>query len=221
MGDADIGNQNGLQFDYDDRIYDQHLITLSLLNRVIRKKTSDQAYKNLLDFRLTQSYDVYQASGSGENKGQPLSDLSGTLTLNLDYFTLTNQFNYYPYLSATDSSTSLSHLNEQQQYFKIGYISKRTGGLKQDDVSLALGFVTAHLNLLTGVIVDTSENRQSDNRLKKFSLIAQIKPPGECWAVNFYRDQKVGVEAEWRVRFDFSFDGKPPKVIPPAELAIN
>ena len=49
----------------------------------------------------------------------------------------------------------------------------------------------------------------------------QLKPPGECWAVDFYRDQKVGSEAEWKIKFDFSFDGKPTKGIPPAELGIN
>jgi LPS-assembly protein len=77
------------------------------------------------------------------------------------------------------------------------------------------------VNVLTGFVFDATENRDSSSRLKKFSLITQLKPPGECWAINFYRDQKVSLDAEWKVRFDFSFDGKPTKVIPPAELNIN
>ena len=90
-----------------------------------------------------------------------------------------------------------------------------------DDLALAVGFVTTYLNLLTGVVIDTSENRTTDSRLKKHSLIAQFKPPGECWGINFFRDQKVGVGAEWKVRFDFSFDGKPAKTIPPDELKLS
>ncbi|MFN3454163.1 MAG: LPS-assembly protein LptD [Pseudobdellovibrio sp.] len=221
VSDADLKSPYGLQYDYNDRIYDRHLVTLSLLNRVIKKRMADNSYHNLFDFRLSQSYDLYQLNSKYGNSKQPLSDLSGIMNLHIDEFTLTNQFNYYPYISATNSSTSLSYLNQHQQYFKIGYISKRTEDPKTDDLLLALGFVTKYINVLSGFVIDTSANRDSSTRMKKFSLITQLKPPGECWAVNFYRDQKVGLEAEWKVRFDFSFDGKPPKVIPPDELNIR
>lgn len=221
LSDADLNSPNGIQYDYYDRIYDRHLITLTFLNRVIRKRLSDKNYKDILDFRLAQSYDLYQVQNKFSEGNQPLSDLSGTLNLNLNEFTFTNQFNYYPYLSATNSTTSLSYLNAQQQYFKIGYNSNRAEGPQVDDLLLALGFVTKYINVLSGFVIDTGENRDSDSRLKKFSLITQLKPPGECWGVNFYRDQQVGLEAEWKVRFDFSFDGKPPKIIPPDELKIK
>lgn len=221
LADSDLNTPYGLQYDYFDRIYDRHLVTLTFLNRVIKKRMSDKSYKNILDFRLAQSYDLYQIQNKYSQGNQPLSDLSGTLNLNIDQFTFSNQFNYYPYLSATNSTTSLSYLNDQQQYFKIGYNSNRAQGPRVDDVLLALGFVTKYINVLSGFIVDTSEDRNTDSRLKKFSLITQLKPPGECWGVNFYREQQVGLEAEWRVRFDFSFDGKPPKIIPPDELKIQ
>lgn len=221
LSDTDLNTPYGLQYDYYDRIYDRHLVTLTFLNRVVRKRLSDRSYKNMFDFRLAQSYDLYQIQNKYSQSNQPLSDLSGTLNLYLEEFTLSNQFNYYPYLSATNSTTSLSYLNDQQQYFKIGYNSNRAEGPRVDDVILALGFVTNYINVLSGFIVDTSENRDSDSRLKKFSLITQLKPPGECWGVNFYREQQVGLEAEWRVKFVFSFDGKPPKIIPPDELKIQ
>lgn len=220
VSDSNLTTDKSIQFDYEDRIYERHLLTLTLLNRVVRKKMIDSSYKTTFDFRLSQSYDLYQAS-SGENKGRPLSNLTGTTNLYLDEVTLSNQFYYNPYLYGTDSSSTLTYLNSHQQYFKIGYNSKRIEDPKQDDVSLAIGFVTNYLNLLTGVVIDTSENRQADSRLKKHSLIAQFKPPGECWAINFYRDQKVGRGAEWKIKLEFSFDGKPTKVIPPAELNIN
>jgi LPS-assembly protein len=221
LADSDLNTPYGVQYDYHDRIYDRHLVTLTFLNRVIRKRNSDNSYGNILDFRLAQSYDLYQINNQYSKSNQPLSDLSGTLNLYLDEFTLENQFSYYPYLSATNSTTALSYLNSQQQYFKIGYNSNRAEGPRVDDVILALGFVTKYLNVLSGFVVDTSADRDSESRLKKFSLITQLKPPGECWGINFYREQQVGLEAEWRVRFDFSFDGKPPKIIPPDELKIK
>ena len=222
LSDSDFNNQYGVQYDYNDRIYDRHLVTLTLLNRVIKKRLPDNTYENTLDFRLSQSYDIYQVQQSKDGSKEPLSDLSGTLTYLNESFTLTNQFNYYPYISATNSSTSISYLNDKQQYFKIGYNSKRTEEPRTDDILLALGFVTKYINVLSGFVIDTSENRSSDSRLKQFSMIAQLKPPGECWAINLYRDQKVGTQsAEIKVRFVFSFDGKPPKVIPPDELKIK
>lgn len=220
ISDSDLANDNKVQFDYSDRIYDRSLITLNLINRVVQKNNETQSYKNIFDILIRQSFDLHQAL-YGKNRNEPLSDLSSTMNLYLSDFTLTNQINYYPYLSSTNSTTTMTYLNALQQYFKIGYLSKQTGKPKQYDVSLAVGFVTNYLNLLTGVVIDTSENRQSDSRIKKVSLITQIKPPGECWALNFYRDQKIGSEAEWKFGFDFSWDGKPTKVIPPQELNIN
>lgn len=218
ISDGDLNTPGGILFDYDDRVYDRHILSFSLLNRLIKKKQVDNSYKTILNFRLTQSYDLYQAQRGAT---QPLSDLAGTLLLDLDQIQSYTQANYFPYLSATNTITTLSYLNERQQYFKIGLSSIRTQDPKQDDVSLAVGFVSNYVNVLTGVIFDASPGRESNSRLKKFSLITQLKPPGECWAVNFYRDQKVGLEAEWKIKFDFSFDGKPTKVIPPAELNIN
>ena len=220
ISDTDLNTTGGILYDYNDRVYDRHVISFSLLDRLVRKKQADNSYKTLLNFRLTQSYDLHQAA-YGSNTNQPLSDLAGTLLLDLDQIRSYTQINYFPYLSATNTITTLSYLNENQQYFKIGLSSKRTQEPKQDDVSFAIGFVSSYVNVLTGVIFDASPNRDSTSRLKKFSLITQLKPPGECWAVNFYRDQKVGLEAEWKIKFDFSFDGKPTKVIPPAELNIN
>lgn len=216
-------NQNStqtLQFDGNDRILDRHVITLTLLNRVIEKNIKHNSYKNILDFRLSQSYDFYKESQSGKY-GQPLSKLTADTTLSLGEFIFTNQLVYDTQLAAADSSSSLTYLNSLQQYFRLGYNSIRSGSVNQDDALLAIGFVTNYLNLLTGVIIDTSENRTSDSRLKKHSLIAQFKPPGECWAINFFREQRIGLDAEWKVSFDFSFDGKPTKVIPPEELNIK
>jgi len=218
VSDADLNIPGGILYDYEDRVYDRHIISLSILNRLVKKKQADNSYKTILNARLTQSYDLYKAERGAT---QPLSDLVGTLLLSLDQISSYTQINYSPYLSATNTLTSLSYLNEQQQYFKIGLSSNRTQDPKQDDVSFAIGFVSNYINVLTGVIYDASPSRESNSRLKKFSLITQLKPPGECWAVNFYHDQKVGLEAEWKIKFDFSFDGKPTKVIPPAELNIN
>lgn len=219
LSDDALKNGNSVQFDYRDRIYDRHLITLNLINRVIEKDV-DGAQLQVFDFQLKQSYDLYQ-SMHGENRNEPLSDLSGIMNFYWNSFTFSNQTNYFPYQYATNSTTSLTYKNSLNQYFRLGYISKRTDGPTQDDVSVSLGFTSTYVNLLTGVVLDTSEDRSSDSRIKKVSLIAQIKPPGECWAINLYREQKVGLEAEWKVRFDFSFDGKPTKVIPPQELNIN
>ncbi len=220
--DTDINskNQNSLQFDTNDRIYERHIIKFSILNRLIKKNIANSTYTPILNFNLSQSYDLYQTEAK-ENINKPLSNLDGNLNLNLDSFNFEQQIKYSPYEFATDSTSILSYHNLNGQYFKLGYVSNRIATTKVDDLTLAIGFVTPYLNLLTGVIIDTSENRTAESRLKKHSLIAQFKPPGECWGINFYRDQKTGVDAQWSVTWVFSFDGKPQKVIPPDELKLS
>lgn len=220
VSDSDLKNsRRGLQYDFDDRTYDRHVIALSLLNRVIRKREADNNYKTLLNFRVTQSYDLYQKR-YGEQLTQPLSKLTGNLNLDLDQVQGSSEVIYSPYQSATNSTTTVSYLNEKQQYFRVGLTSTRIDA-KQDDVSFAIGFVSPYVNVLTGFVFDASADRDSSKRLKRTSLITQLKPPGECWAVNFYYDQKESLQGEWKFKFDFSFDGKPTRVIPPAELKIN
>jgi len=219
LSSNDLNSTRGLQFDFDDRVYDRNVISLSVLNRVIRKKMADNSYKTLLTFRLSQSYDLFQAQ-YGLKTDQPLSNVSANMELNLDQFQSSSQVSYSPYQYATNSTTTLSYLNDKQQYFKIGLTSNRIE-VKQDDISFAIGFVSPYINVLTGIVFDASADRDSAKRLKRTSLITQLKPPGECWAVNFYYDQKEATEGQWNFTFDFSYDGRPTKVIPPAELKIN
>ncbi|MBC7466933.1 MAG: LPS assembly protein LptD [Bdellovibrio sp.] len=218
ISNSDLNSKRGLQYDFDDRTYDRNVIAISLLNRVIRKKRADD-YKTLLTFRITQAYDLYQKQ-YGVQQTQPLSNLKGSMVLDLDQIQSSSDVSYSPYQSATNSTTTVSYRNEKQQYFKVGLISNRIE-TQQDDVSFAIGFVSPYVNVLTGVVFDASANRDSNKRLKRTSLITQFKPPGECWAVNFFYDQKESLQGEWKFKFDFSFDGKPTKVIPPEELKIN
>ncbi len=217
VSDKDINAKRGLQFDFDDRIYDRNVISFSILNNLIEKKEATDTYKTIMTFRLSQSYDFYQAS---LNSDQPFSKLAATFDLDLDQIKSSSQVAYSPYQQASNSITTFSYLNQQQQYFKIGFTSTRIEE-KHDDISFALGFVSPYVNILTGVVFDASAGIDNAKRLKRNSFITQLKPPGECWAVNFYYDQKESLAGEYNVKFDFSWDGKPTKVIPPDELKIN
>lgn len=219
ISNNDLNTPRGMQYDFDDRTYDRHVIAVSLLNRVVRRLAADNTYKTLLDFRLSQSYDLYQKQ-YGIKQDQPLSLLKGNMNLDLDQIQSSSEVTYSTYKSATNSKTVISYLNEKQQYFRVGLTSTRIEE-QQDDVSFAIGFVSPYVNVLTGFVFDASADRDSSKRLKRTSLITQLKPPGECWAVNFYYDQKESLPGELKFKFDFSFDGKPTRVIPPAELKIE
>ncbi len=216
VSDNDLNSKRGLQYDFEDRVYDRNVITFSILNNIIQKKDLDDTYKTIMTFRITESYDLYQAS---KNADQPLSKLASTFDLDLGQVKSSAQVTYSPYQQATNSIATLSYLNSQQQYFKIGLTSNRIED-KHDDFSFAIGFVSPYVNVLTGVVFDASAGIESSKRLIRNSLITQLKPPGECWAVNFFYDQKTSLAGEWKFTFDFSWDGKPTKVIPPAELKI-
>ncbi|MFN8945269.1 MAG: LPS-assembly protein LptD, partial [Pseudobdellovibrionaceae bacterium] len=58
ISDADLDSDAGLQFDYNDRVYDRNLVTYGFVNRLIQKRwRNDQAYTNqIASLGIYQSY---------------------------------------------------------------------------------------------------------------------------------------------------------------------
>src|SRR5262249_321616 len=75
VSDSDLNGPAGLQFDYNDRVYDRKLVTFGITNKLTRKTWQDGAptYLQFLTWKLAQSYDVYQSEKNATN-GQPQSD---------------------------------------------------------------------------------------------------------------------------------------------------
>lgn len=227
INDLDIGSDFRAQFDYNDRIYDRNLITLSVVNKLTEKRWSGDRpdYRQLGYLKLAQSYDATQEHKKGVS--EPWSDLTATLDVRLDRFQTYSIFNYFPYQNVTNASSRVRVLNDQGQFLQVQLTRqyKITAGQpvessdRQEDYTFSGGFVSAYLNLMGKFVYDANWTpANSRDQIKSWAYVAQFKPPGDCMLITFIHDQVTGGDTNLKLNFEFTFDGKPKPPVPPEAL---
>lgn len=225
INDLDIGSDFGVQFDYNDRVYDRNLVTLSLLNKVTEKRwVGDRPeYRQIGYLKLAQSYDASQESKVGE----PWSDITATLDMRLDHFQTYSIFNYFPYQNVTNASSRVRLLNDRGQFFQVQLTRqyKITPGqpvdtsARQEDYTFSAGFVSRYVNLMGKFVYDANwAESETGDQIKSWAYIAQLKPPGDCMLITFIHEQVTGGDARFKLNFEFTFDGTPKPALPPEAL---
>ncbi|WP_413561463.1 LPS-assembly protein LptD [Bdellovibrio sp. HCB209] len=223
--DLDLASDYGLQFDYTDRVYDRNLVTLAVTNKLIRKSWLNDRpeYQQIGYLKLAQSYD-----GTQVNKAQaePWSDLSATLDVRLDRFQTYSIFNYYPYHGVTNASSRVRVMNDKGQFaqialtkqYKISPGKQVDTSARTEDWTLSAGFISRYINLMGRIVYDANIQSSQNDNPKSWAYIGQFKPPGDCWMITFIQDQVTGGDTNWRLSFEFNFDGTPKPPIPPEAL---
>lgn len=218
VSDGDLQSGLGVQFDETDRILDRNLITFSLNNRLIQRLWSGDSslYRQVVQFKLSQSYNLSEESR--KSGISPWSDLAGLLTLRFNNIETNTNLNYFPKQDVTNIKTRTAFINDKGQFFEIGL--ERTFTIVQgqkvdfnkrvEDISYGLGFSTSAMNFVGQFVYDSNyRNSENKRQIKSWGYMAQLKPPGECWQINFTQDQQVGGDVRTLISFDFSFDGVP------------
>lgn len=220
IDDNDTGSSSGLQFDYNDRLYDRNLVTYSLTNKFIQKRwlNSGPQYRQVALMRISQSYDAFENSRDDINK-EPFSDIATLFEVRLDHFQTNSIFNYFPYQKVTDVSSAFRLNDDTGRFIEFGLNKKykivRGQGTSEtsriEDVSAGAGVMLSYLNLLGRLTYDNNFNTVQviENRIKSYSYITQLKPPGECWVLSFSFKQIAGGERSWKLNLLFNFDGQP------------
>lgn len=229
VSDGDLGTDYGLQWDYKDRVYDRGLVTFSVLNKFIEKKwIGDQPiYKQFASFRLSQSYDAYQDSRNDGVK-EPWSDIAAVLDLRLDNLETYSTINYFPYQKVANSSARVKFINDANQFLQVGLSQKNiiVAGQSTDptarveDYTISSGFQAKYFNFVGQFVYDANwKNATTDRRFKSWAYLAEFKPPGECWIITFIHDQVTGGDTNFRISFNFTFDGKYKSNVSPDALS--
>lgn len=225
--DLDIGSDYRAQFDYNDRVYDRNLMTLSILNKVTEKRWvgGHPEYRQLGYLKLAQSYDATQEHKTGVN--EPWSDITATLDMRLDRFQTYSIFNYFPYHNVTNASSRVRLLSADGHFvqaqltrqYKITPGQPVEGNDRQEDYTMSAGLVSKYLNIMGKFVYDANWSASSSrDRIKSWAYVAQFKPPGDCWLITFIHDQVTGGDTIFKLNFEFTFDGKPKPPIPPEAL---
>jgi LPS-assembly protein len=173
-------------------------------------------YRQVVQFKLSQSYNLSREAQ--QNGVSPWSDLAGLLTVRFNNIETNTNFNYFPKQNVTNIKTRTAFINDKGQFFELGLEKTYTIVQGQDaekskrveDISFGLGFSTRALNFVGQFVFDNNfKNSSQGQQIKSWGYIAQLKPPGECWQINFTQDQQVGGDIRTLIGFEFSFDGVP------------
>lgn len=215
VSDNDLNGPAGLQFDYNDRVYDRKLVTFGLTNKFTRKSWTDGApvYLQFISWKLAQSFDVY--SSERNPNGQPLSDLLSDLRVTLDRFQIYQRANYYPYQRVTNTSTRLRVNNELKDFFQTEHILSYTISPGKDvDVATRTEdlILSAKKNIrwidFVGKLTYNLNPAENKSPLKSWGYGAQIKLPGDCLYFNITNYQITGGDRNFLLNVAFIWDGK-------------
>jgi len=222
ISDSDLEgiDANGIQFDYDDRLYDRNLITYRLTNKVTQKSWSPNqlpSYNRLLTWRLSQTYDVYESQQSGSRK--PWSDIESILNIRTAHFNTYSKVNFFPYQKLSDISSHMTVNDDDGNYIKIGLSQKYTtnseGNIdtngRTEDYLLQVGTTAKLINFAGRLIYNGNDisAARDGTRIKQLTYALILRPPGNCWGITFLQHQELATEKPiYKVNFDFLFDGK-------------
>jgi len=212
LQDNDFFGTNKVQFDYKDRVFDQHLINFAITNRILRKTwTGHQSprYSSLGLLRLSQSFDFNEAKA--QNSPQPWSTINALVSLNLGTFEIHSHAVYYPYAQVTNSSSRFKLKNQRGDFAEMTYTNsvlvnkdnKVSHNSKTKDIGLLLGWEKKYLHLTSGL-----NYSQITNKILSWYYNALIKFPGNCWGIHLTQFQVHTGKPEFKFVMNFQFGGK-------------
>ncbi len=213
LSNEDVKSDYGLQFDYNDRLYDRKLLTLALTNKLIQKRWVDgiPSYRQLATLRIFQSYDAYQA----DRGNRPWSTVTSIFDLRLDNVESYSIIDYLPYHNVNNTSSNIKLIDSSGNFVQFGLNQQYV--VSTDDVAvesikdyiLATSFNTKYVNLLGRIEHDSlyqSKPEGQQKSIKAWAIAALLKPPGDCWSILLV-SENTGKDTVYNFAFNFVFDG--------------
>jgi LPS-assembly protein len=218
ISDTDFTTNTGVQFDYNDRVINRNVFTMSLANKLIRKRTvglGDADYKQVANFRLTQSYDLDQARLGAS--GYPLSDFAALLDVRLDHFETNTVVRYFPYHGYANTSSRVRLLDSRGDFFQVSFsqaflISEKIPDpnsylLRTENIGVSVGLRSKYVDLTGNIDYDPLGFTPIDFAVVDWVAQLTLKPPGDCWGIGLLFQQVMGSAATYKVGFEYKFGG--------------
>lgn len=220
IADSDLNNDNRIQFDYADRVFEKRLVDFGITQYLVRKNVVNGSgtYDNLVRFRVSQSYDIREASETSRTP-QPWSWVNALLDVRLNHLQVVTASQYNPYARIANTVSRVRLVNDRMDYAEVGY--SRSVLLDNNNavidnsateyLTTGVGFTSRYLNLAAQM--DYSVITKS---VRAWKYIAQFLTPGQCWGIRLIQEQPIGAEPQFHISFEFDFGGneKKPKLPP-------
>jgi LPS-assembly protein len=111
--------------------------------------------------------------------------------------------------------------NEENQFIQVALTKTYRSGVDVDpnsrveDYTFMAGTTSSYINFMGKFVYDANwANTPSHVKIKDWAYMVQLKPPGECWAINIIQYFPTDGSAKTFVDFLFSFDGVPKPPLP-------
>jgi len=205
---------NGLQFDYYDRVTSRTLVSFVVTNRLVRKRWLSGApeYRQIGSLKLGQSYDFDEAKSRNP---MPYSDVFAILDYHPGQLDLASTVRYFPYHGVIDSSSGLAVRSHRgSEYLSLQYdqhydISKDAPAKRTTNaVSFGAGFVSKYIDMGAVLSYLLEDNNGYNFQLQSWGSDFNIKPPGHCWGMKLSYKQTLSGSPEIHFSFDFNFGGQ-------------
>jgi LPS-assembly protein len=214
--DTDLWNPHkGVQFDYNDRVYDRRLANYVVTNRITRKVWNDGVpdYKTVALFQVGQSYDFKEASRA--LKPHPWSSIDSLLALHLQNIEalITNSYDTYADVASTAATVTLmaTAKNFVQFSFNQNYLLNDDDTLIKDgqtrQVGIGGGVVTKYFDVAGRFDYSTL----NPNQVLDWNYILNLRPPGRCWIIHLEMSQQLTGRPNSTVSLNFNFGGETTK----------
>lgn len=226
--DTDIGNpRTGVQFDYNDRTFEERAITYGLLNRFTRKVWNDGTpdYQTIGVFQLDESYDFKEAQrASPGNPSHPWSMINGILDLRFDHLKSYTTASFSPYPPHVwDLQSNIRAMYTPKNYVQISYSrnwildntyqpvitnpESRSYSLGAGTVSKYFDF-DGHLDFTDLWNDPITGLRKSGVQVLGWGYTMDIRPPGRCWVIRVDHSMVLGGDATIHASLNFDFGGE-------------
>lgn len=216
LSDTDFNGENGVQFDFKDKLFNRNLVTFKIGNKLMRKRWFEKlpVYDQVVSFSIAQTYDAYLKS----RDRNPWSDIEGILKVNFEQFETLTTLNHFPTHNLTNVSSRLKYILTPRQFvqltltrdYKIPEQGEVNINTRTDDYNLSFGTSPQYFEILAGVVYDANPTTANErgNTIKSWAYNLKITPPGDCWSIYYSREQVIAGENKEYLFFEFLFDGK-------------
>lgn len=203
--------EHGIQFDYNDRIYDTNILQVSLLQTFLRKNKESGItyYDQPVYFDLSQTYDFMHAQKSPNP--DPWSNLNGTLIIKGKQFETFTSASHFHKLNRTNVSTRNKYIYKTghfiQTQYKNVYIFPTSNNpntfVHQEFFGFGLGWEMPFFHLSGNLLYSTL-----DDQIQSWDIRAAILPPGNCWQINLYAFNNINRRNNDQpdLKFDFQWN---------------
>ena len=213
-----LTSDKGIQFDYEDRVFNRNTLGFAVSNRLVRKDWSDGTpqYKQIAYVRLGQSYDFDEARKTGQPTF-PWSEISALIDIRMNHFDTNTTVLHFPYHNKTNTSSRMRVIDDHGRFLQLSVdqtylitqkVEEAYNG-RTEDVGLAAGLDSRYLTFSGSIDFQPVSWLPGVYQRRSWSTLLNIKPPGNCWGIRAGFRQDIGGEVTYKFDFDYNFGGAP------------